>query len=160
MPTLVREHKVIKHKGTRQFQALVQFSDGESSWVDASALRISHPYVMISYVMKNNLDKHPDFKWVKEYKKDTRKMDDRRTAFKAKVNPSTLKFKFGIEVPRSVRHALMLDKANHNKLWKEAIEKELKQITITKPLETCRKGRNLETLQGYHITLSLMSSLI
>ena len=37
------------------------------------------------------------------------------------------RFKFGIEVPTSVQHALKLDQVN-NHLWQEAIDKELAQM--------------------------------
>ena len=35
------------------------------------------------------------------------------------------KYKFGIQVPYSVKHALQLDKENGNTLWKDAIQKEM-----------------------------------
>ena len=33
------------------------------------------------------------------------------------------KYKFGVEVPRSVKHALLLDKMNGNHLWEEVCQK-------------------------------------
>ena len=36
--------------------------------------------------------------------------------------------KFGVEIPKSVKHALELDRKNGNNLWKEAMEKELAQL--------------------------------
>jgi len=38
------------------------------------------------------------------------------------------KYKFGIEVPWSVTHALYLDHVNGNHLWQEAIKSKLWQI--------------------------------
>ena len=38
------------------------------------------------------------------------------------------KYKFGVEVPRSVKHAIPLDSHNGNSLWKKAIGKELGSI--------------------------------
>ena len=38
------------------------------------------------------------------------------------------KYKFGVEIPKSVKHALELDCKNGNNLWKEAMEKELAQL--------------------------------
>ena len=38
------------------------------------------------------------------------------------------RFKFGIDVAKSPKHALQLDKKEDNNLWKEAIQIELDQI--------------------------------
>ena len=38
------------------------------------------------------------------------------------------KYKFGVEIPKYVKHALDFDWKNGNNLWKEAIEKELAQL--------------------------------
>ena len=40
----------------------------------------------------------------------------------------SIKYQFGIRVPRSYREAVTIDKVNGNKLWQEAIQKELDQI--------------------------------
>ena len=41
---------------------------------------------------------------------------------------SGIKYQFGVQVPRSYKEALKLDKANGNTLWQDAIQKELDQI--------------------------------
>jgi hypothetical protein len=42
---------------------------------------------------------------------------------------TTVKYKFGIQVPRGIRNAISLDKKNKNNLWQEAIDTVLKQLT-------------------------------
>ena len=37
-------------------------------------------------------------------------------------------FKFGIEVPRNVNHALYLDRINGNSYWRDTILHELQQV--------------------------------
>ncbi len=39
-----------------------------------------------------------------------------------------IKYQFGVRVPRTYKEAVMLDKANGNTLWQDAIQKELDQI--------------------------------
>ena len=39
-------------------------------------------------------------------------------------------FKFGIEVPRTVREAYELDKKNGNTLWADAIKKEMENVRV------------------------------
>jgi hypothetical protein len=43
-------------------------------------------------------------------------------------SPTTVKYKFGIQVPRGIRNAISLDKKSKNNLWQEAIETEIKQL--------------------------------
>ena len=47
-------------------------------------------------------------------------------AYKASING--VQFMFGIEIPRNVKHALELDKANGSTLWQDSIALELKGI--------------------------------
>jgi hypothetical protein len=66
--------------------------------------------------------------------------------FKANTDRNTPKYKFGIEVPRSIPHAFLLDQMNGDHLWKEAMDKELKQIQDYK---TFRLFQKWETLHDY-----------
>ena len=45
------------------------------------------------------------------------------------VKSKAAKYKFGVEVPRDVKHALKLDRLNGNALWRDAINKELEQLS-------------------------------
>ena len=48
---------------------------------------------------------------------------------KASTNPTSIKYKFGVQVPKGIKNAINLDKKNGNNLWEEAIKTELKQLT-------------------------------
>ena len=37
---------------------------------------------------------------------------------------------FGVEIPNTVKEALELDKKNGNNLWRDAIEKEMKNVKV------------------------------
>ena len=45
--------------------------------------------------------------------------------YKTTANIVGKKYKFGVQVPSSVRQALQLDKENGNTLWADAIQKEM-----------------------------------
>jgi hypothetical protein len=47
---------------------------------------------------------------------------------KKKKSFGGIKFKYGIEVPRNVSHALQLDRINKNQLWNDAIKKEMDSL--------------------------------
>jgi hypothetical protein len=66
--------------------------------------------------------------------------------FKANTDRNAPKYKFGIEVPRSIPHDFQLDPMNGNQLCKEAMGKELQQIGDYKTLCLLQTG---ETLADY-----------
>ena len=60
--------------------------------------------------------------------------------FKSQVEDMQPRFKFGVEVPRSVKEAMRLDEMNGNKLWIEAITKKRDQLFDFETFEVLAKG--------------------
>ena len=65
--------------------------------------------------------------------------------------------KFGIEVPRSVRHAFYLDRINWDNQWKDAIAKELKEINSFRVFRPVTPDDNLDEYQKipYHLVFDV-----
>ena len=103
--------------------------NGESGWYDVDSVKPDHPYQLVQYAVRRQLTRRLDWLWVYDFL-----VDDNN--FMAKYDPRVAmqaisraaRYKFGIEVPRNVRHALLLDKKNNNHEWRDAIIKELQQI--------------------------------
>jgi len=117
------------------------WADGDETWVRLDALRVQEPFPLITYAVKQKLTRHPDWEWAKDYLKDDERMESMVRAYRASVNGD--KFMFGVEIPRNVKHALELDKANGNNLWKESIEKELQMINQFQTFRRLKKGERL-----------------
>ncbi len=66
------------------------------------------------------------WKWINAYSTNEDVRTSLRKALKASRNET--KYKFGVEVPHSVRHAIQLDTMNGDSLWRQAMETELRQI--------------------------------
>ena len=64
---------------------------------------------------------------------------------------------FGVEVPRSPTHALLLDKKNGNNLWKEAMDKELNAIMSFGTFRVPDEGEDLSEYQKipYHVVFAV-----
>src|SRR5210317_1798795 len=45
----------------RQVHVKVLWKNGEISWVNANALRLQNPYLLVAYADDNGLSQHPDF---------------------------------------------------------------------------------------------------
>jgi Reverse transcriptase (RNA-dependent DNA polymerase) len=98
------------------------------SWVNFFALCLSNPTTVISFAKEHQLlDKSPFCHLIPYCKaKPSLKMSK---ACIVSNSPTTVKYKFGIQVPRGIRNAISLDKKNKNNLWQQAIDTELKQLT-------------------------------
>ncbi len=82
---------------------------------------------MAEYAVAQGIENEPGFNWwvpfvLKKRERIIKSVKDQDAKY--------LKYciKFGIEVPRSVREALELDKKNGNTLWADAIRKEMECV--------------------------------
>jgi hypothetical protein len=146
----VLEHKISKKPhiksnkvtvASRHLHLRVQWLNGTNSWIQEAGLQADNPFPLIHYAIKMELLAHPDFSWTAEYADDATALTEMKHAFAAKQQGP--KFKFGVQVPVSPKHALALDEACGNKLWKEAIDKELKQINEYETFRTLANGEML-----------------
>jgi len=66
-------------------------------------------------------------------------------------------YKFGVEVPRSVKHAYYLDKINGDTLWRKAIAKELGEINSFGVFRETTQDDNLNDYQKipYHLVFDV-----
>jgi len=101
------------------------------TWEQLEAIQLQQPKPLIDYAIWKQLTSHPDWKWTKEFAKAPGNQAQIVKAFLATAQKGP-KYKFGIKVPRSITHALLLDRKNGNHLWQDAIETELKQINTYK----------------------------
>ena len=111
---------------TRGCDLNIQWNDGTSSWIPLKDMKESNPLEVAEYASRNSIDNHPVFAWwvpaTLRRKERIIKQVSHRLAKK--------QFKFGIKVPNSVDEALSLDQENNNRLWQDAIQKELKNVLV------------------------------
>ena len=111
---------------TRGWHLCIKWKDKSTSWEWLSDLKESYPVKVTEYVAGCDLQEEPAFSWW------IPQVLRKRARIIAVVNKRYHKHthKFGIRVPKMVREALDLDKANGNDLWWEAIKKEMKAVRI------------------------------
>jgi hypothetical protein len=142
----------LKHS-TIGWQLCCQWKDGSSSWENLIDLKESHPIETAKHAKIIGIDHEPAFNW---WVSHVIKKRDQIILLVKKWNPQYLKrtHKFGIEVPKTIREALELDKKNGNTFWADAIAKEMKDDCVTFKILLDRQSAPI----GYHkypATLSL-----
>ena len=128
----------------------VQWLNGEKTSVRADAMKLQHPDMVANYAVTKKLTEKPAFDWVADYLES-------HVDIKAKIvnmnARAVKKFKFGVEVPRSSKHAFALDKLNGDTLWKAAFDKELAEINMHKTFREARPDDDLSDYKRlpYHV---------
>ena len=113
-----------KIKTTKGFNLLFRWTDGQQSWVALKDAKESYPVEVAEFAVDRKIDKEPAFSWW--VPSVLKKREQIISAVKARVKKRT--HKFGIEVPRTVEDAYRLDKENGNSYWRDAIQKEMKNV--------------------------------
>ena len=113
-----------RRKTTAGWELLAQWKDGSTNWIPLKDLKNSHPVQVAEYAVGNKISKEPAFAWWVPH--TLRKRNSIIAKVKSRYWLKT--HKFGIELPKSVEHALELDRKNGNDYWKKAIDEEMKNV--------------------------------
>ena len=113
-------------RSTVGWKLCVKWKDGSTEWIPLKLLKELFPVAVAEYAITANIDSEPAFAfWVPYVLK---KRNNIIASVKARVAKST--HKYGIEVPKSVAHALELDKQNGNTFWADALSLEMNTINV------------------------------
>ena len=128
-------------KTTAGWKLCVKWKGGLTSWETLADLKESYPVQIAEYAKAVGINGEPAFAWWTEY---VLKKRDRIIA-KVTKRYTKITHKFGIEVPTSVEHALRIDTANGNHMWRDAIDKEMENVKVAFKL----MGEEDEVPPGY-----------
>ena len=105
---------------------MCNWKDGTSSWVPLKVLKESNPVEVAEYVTALGLADEPAFAWWVPY---TLKKRDRIIAsIQSRVKKRDCKY--GIQIPRTIKEAKILDERNGNTLWQDAIVLEMFEVGV------------------------------
>ena len=109
---------------TKGWKFLVEWKDGTSSWIPLVDMKESYPVQVADYAMANNIANEPAFRWWVPFVLKKRE----RILKKVKTKYWSTSHKYGLELPKSVSHALEIDKRTGTEFWRIAIEKEIRNV--------------------------------
>jgi hypothetical protein len=111
--------------GTKEIIFKVQWLGGDKSWVKMDDLRTTDAFLVVRYGLRGKLVEKPGWEWVEPYLNSDTEMINMIRAYKLSTE---IAYKFGVQVPRSTKESIKLDKENENELWSDSIKTEFKQI--------------------------------
>ena len=115
-----------RRQTTQGWQMLVEWRDGTRAWLPLKDMKESHPVDVAEYAKARGIDDEAAFEWWVPY--TLRKRDMIVSAVNSRVQRRS--HKYGVEVPRSVHEAKLLDAKNGNTFWMDAIRKEMANVGI------------------------------
>ena len=118
--------KKTPRKTTVGWALLCKWKDRSFTWVPLKDLKESNPIEVAEYAINNKISEEPAFAW---WVKPALRVRDR---YIRKVKTAYLRrtHKYGIEMPKTTKRALELDVASGTTYWRDAIEKEMKNVMI------------------------------
>ena len=141
-PESILSHKITKNEhGNKEVRLKIQWTDGDKAMVKLEDLRFQYPLMCMQYGLDNKLLDLPGWEWVKSFiEEDDRFSLINRMIMAAQTAP---KYKFGVEVAKSPKHALELDEKEGKTQWKKAIKTELQQILDYNTFKVLEKDEKL-----------------
>ena len=130
---------ILDHRRTKgRNEVKVLWDTGEETWEPMQEMRKFDPLTIANYAHDNHLLEHKGWHWAKRHTRREKKFIRMLRILKTQKKAYAPKYKFGVRVPRNVRDALSIDRANGNTLWAEAIQKELRQLEDFETFEVAK----------------------
>ena len=115
-----------RRRTTQGWELCVQWKDQSTTWVTLKDMKNAYPLEVAEYAIANKIQEEPAFAWWVPF--TVKKRERFISKLKSKYWQRT--HKYGIEVPKSVAHALELDTKNGDTRWWDAIMKEMANVRV------------------------------
>ena len=133
--------KVLDHRTIgKTMEVYVEWKDGDKSWEPMEVIRKDDPIALASYAKEKDLVYSPGWRWARKLVKNERTFS-RMLKLLTGQKRHAPKYKFGIQVPRSRKEALELDKTNGNHFWREAMDAEIQQLLFYETFQILPRGQ-------------------
>jgi hypothetical protein len=143
------------------YNVLVRWSDGSSTFEPLSIIAADDPVTCARYAQRAGLLDMPGWKRFQRLAKRDKKMLRMENQAKLRSKRSAPIYKYGFRVPRTVKEALEIDKAQNNTRWKESMALELASYKNMKPFETLERVLLLQlVISGFKSIWCLTSSMM
>ena len=111
---------------TKGWRLCVEWKDGTTSWKPLKVMKELNPVEVAEYAIRHGIAEEPAFAWWVPH------VIKRKERIAAAVSERVRKtsHKYGIKIPQNIIEAYQFDKDNGNDLWRRAIAKEMKNVSI------------------------------
>ena len=115
-----------RRRTTQGWELCVQWKDQSTTWVSLKDMKQAFPIEVAEYAIANKIQDEAAFAWWVPFTIKKRE----RFISKVKSKYWQRTHKYGIEIPKTVAHAVELDAKNGDTRWWDAIMKEMANVRI------------------------------
>ncbi len=142
-----------KYKGS-SYNVLVLWEDGSKTWEPLNMLAKDDPVTIANYAKQNDLLETPGWKFLRRIARRAKKLQRMLNQARHQSKHNAVRYKFGVRVPRNVKEAYDLDRANGNTLWEDSMKRELSQLFDYETFLDV--GKDVPTPQGHKMIRARM----
>ena len=111
---------------TKGYDFLTKFMNSSESWIPLADLKEYNPLEIAEYAISNKLEKEPAFAWWVPHV--IKKQNKIISALASRVQINNMKY--GMRIPTSITEAYEIDKENGNTIWRDAIKREMENVSV------------------------------
>jgi hypothetical protein len=111
---------------TKGWKLLVEWKDGTTDWLPHKDLKESYPVQVAEYAVTNKIAEQPAFAWWVPHGFRKREL----IIQKVKTWYWKCTHKYGVDLPKSMKQALAIDRNMGSSFWKDVIEKEMQNVLL------------------------------
>lgn len=112
----ITDHRVYNQGESSYVKLKVHWTNNDKTWEHLDDVIRHDIQKVLLYALDKKLSTQPGWKWIKSFVEADEKFQDMKAIYLASKSES--KFKFGVEVAKSPKHALQLDEKEQNEFWK------------------------------------------
>ena len=122
----ILDHRRKNNRGA--IECLVLWENGEETWEPLRTLKDDDPITVAKYAKDNDLLDQPGWKRFKKTSYTIKLLHRLIASSRRKQRSNSVRYKFGVRIPRNYQEAVELDRQNNDTLWQDAVKKELEAI--------------------------------
>ncbi len=130
-----------------KWHVLVEWASGLSTLEPLAVIAADDPITVAMYAKRNNLLEEKSWKHLKPYVKSAKKLGRMANQVKLKNSRMMPVYKYGEQVPRNHREAVLIDERNGNTRWQDSEELEVSQLMGYDSFKSLGKGAPIP--EGY-----------
>ena len=127
---------------TKVWEVCIQWKGGSSTWNQVKDVKEAYPVQLSEYAVQNRVSEQPAFAWWIKYvlKKSYCIVSKTASKYWQKTH------KYGVRIPKLVKEALQIDKANGDTKWWDAIVQDMGNV---RPAFQVHEGAKADLPIGY-----------
>ena len=116
-----------QYKGSA-YNVLIEWADGSKTWEPINLIGKTDKSTLAAYAKEHDLLDTPGWKFLQSTARREKRLKRMVNQARRASHNNAIRYKFGVQIPRTVKEAYALDAANGDTKWADGIKTELLQL--------------------------------